>query len=77
MAKDQDKDPSKAKPLMGRLPVGSWSHASRVSYVRDPRIGGNTCTKVEPAVDLVHSTEIFLLEDGEKKVEIEPETRAF
>ncbi|KAK5164068.1 DNA-directed RNA polymerase II core subunit [Saxophila tyrrhenica] len=60
----------------GKAPVGSWSNASRYSCSLDPRINGNVGTKIDVLADLPPDRyELFLLEDGEKKVEFEPETR--
>ena len=64
--------------LSGRLPVGNWSHSSGYSCVKDPRIHGNAGTKVQVQHDLPPDRhELFLLDEGEKKVEHEPETRMF
>ena len=62
----------------GQLPVGLWSNASGYSCNKDPRINGNVGTKVDVTDDLPPERhELFLLSDGEKKVEYEPETRTF
>ncbi|KAK3701080.1 DNA-directed RNA polymerase II core subunit [Vermiconidia calcicola] len=74
MAQDSNGDtPIK---LGGRLPVGNYSNSSGYSCVKDPRIHGNTGTKVDVVIDQPPDRhELFLLDDGEKKVEYEPETR--
>ena len=58
----------------GRQPFGTWSNSAGYSCVTDPRINGNVGTKID--IDVPPDRhELFLLEDGEKKVEYEPETR--
>ena len=62
------------KPSGGKLPTGQYSHASGYACVLDPRIGGNVGTNID--IDMPPDRhELFLLDDGEKKVEYEPETR--
>ena len=62
----------------GRLPVGHWSYASGYACNKDPRTHGNVGTKVDVTDDLPPDRhELFLLDEGEKKVEYEPETRMF
>ena len=58
----------------GKLPFGHWSNASGYSCVKDPRVHGNVGSKV--TADLpADRHELFLLDDGEKKIEHEAETR--
>lgn len=62
----------------GRLPPGLYSNAVGYSCNKDPRISGNVMTKVDVTDDLPPERhELFLLDDGEKKVEYEVETRMF
>lgn len=56
------------------LPVGRSNHQCGHSIVTDPRLHGNVGTKIE--IDIPPDRhELFLLDDGEKKIEYEPETR--
>lgn len=55
--------------------MGIDSTKNRKSFATDPRIHGNTETKIEQVVDIPDRFESFLLAEGEKKVEHEPETR--
>lgn len=41
----------------------------------NPRIRGSTWTNVKPEIDEVDRHELFLLADGERKVEMETVTR--
>jgi DNA-directed RNA polymerase II subunit RPB11 len=50
-------------------------YAIRYSSVLDPRIKGSTWTNVKPEIDEVDRHELFLLADGERKVEMETVTR--
>jgi hypothetical protein len=50
-------------------------YAIRTSSVLDPRIGGSTWTNVKPEIDELDRHELFLLADGERKVEMETVTR--
>lgn len=50
-------------------------YASRYSGVTDPRIRGSTWTNVKPEIDIPDRHELFLLADGERKVEMETVTR--
>jgi hypothetical protein len=50
-------------------------YAIRYSGVLDPRIKGSTWTNVKPEVDIPDRHELFLLADGERKVEMETVTR--
>ena len=50
-------------------------YALRTSSVLDPRIGGSTWTNVKPEIDELDRHELFLLADGERKVEMETVTR--
>ncbi len=60
------------------MPVGVGSHAFRHFPTQDPRIHGNTGAQIDPTEDSPPERhELFLLGDGEKKVEYEPETRTF
>jgi hypothetical protein len=60
----------------GKEPHGSWSNKSGYSCNKDPRIHGNVGTKIDVTADLPPPRhELFLLDDDEKKVEFEPETR--
>ena len=60
----------------GGLALGHWSHVVGYSYVGDPRVHGNIGTKVDVTADIPPDRyELFLLGDGEKKVEYDPETR--
>lgn len=62
----------------GKEPFGYSANLSRYSMNRDPRIHGNVGTRIDVMADLPPDRhELFLLEDGEKKVEFEPETREF
>lgn len=45
------------------------------SGVLNPRIRGSTWTNVKPEIDEVDRHELFLLADGERKVEMETVTR--
>ena len=59
----------------GKLPVGHASHGARHSCSLDPRVRGKVGMRVE--IDFPPDRyELFLLGEGEKKVEVEPETRA-
>jgi len=51
------------------------NYATRIPAVRDPRIKGSTETNVKTEVDTTDRHELFLLADGEKKVEMETVTR--
>ena len=63
-------------PKGGRPPLGSWSYSSGYACNLDPRINGNVGTKIDVSADQPPDRyELFLLGDGEKKVEYEPETR--
>ena len=58
----------------GKLPFGMGSNMAGYSCVKDPRVHGNVGTKID--IDQPPDRyELFLLGDGEKKVEFEPETR--
>jgi hypothetical protein len=60
----------------GKLPHGYASNSAGYSMNKDPRINGNVGTKIDVTSDQPPDRhELFLLEDGEKKVEFEPETR--
>lgn len=60
----------------GKGPVGHYSNLAGYSANKDPRINGNVGTKIDVADDQpLDRHELFLLEEGEKKVEFEPETR--
>lgn len=62
----------------GLQPYSVWSNACGYSCVKDPRTHGNVGTKVDILADLADERhELFLLEDGEKKVEVDPETREY
>lgn len=61
----------------GRLPVGHSAYSACYSNVTDPRVHGNVGTKVDVTTDVPDRYELFLLGDGEKKVEYEPETREY
>jgi hypothetical protein len=52
-------------------------YASRYSGVVDPRIHGSTWTNVKAEIDIPDRHELFLLADGERKVEMETVTRKF
>lgn len=53
-------------------------YATRTPGVKDPRIAGSTWTKVKPNdFDIPDRHELFLLGDGEKKVEMETVTRKY
>lgn len=43
----------------------------------DPRLNGNVGTKIDTGADEDPRYESFILADGEKKVEVEPETREY
>lgn len=69
---------------MAESNVCSWhpaaldSYGARYSLFNDPRHYGNRGTKIDMQTDFGPSRhELFLLEDGEKKVEEDPETREF
>ena len=58
----------------GHLPTAHQSYKASYSLVLDPRVNGNVGSKCN--ADLPPDRyELFLLGDGEKKVEYEPETR--
>lgn len=60
----------------GKEPYGYSANVSGYSMNKDPRINGNVGTKIDVLADQPPDRhELFLLEDGEKKVELEPETR--
>ena len=74
MGRKQDSEESSPRKPSGRLPAGQWSYGARYSCVLDPRINGNVGTKID--IDIPPDRhELFLLDDGEKKVEYDPETR--
>lgn len=52
-------------------------YANRYSSVTDPRKNGSTWTNVKPEIDVLDRHELFLLADGERKVEMETVTRKF
>ena len=52
-------------------------YAIRYSGALDPRISGSTWTNVKPEIDEPDRHELFLLADGERKVEMETVTRKF
>lgn len=52
-------------------------YANRYSAVTDPRVRGSTWTNVKPEIDIPDRHELFLLADGERKVEMETVTRKF
>lgn len=75
MARD-NQDPYTPTKVGGREPLGHQNYRAGYSCVNDPRIHGNVSTKVDATVDVPPDrSELYLLDDGEKKVEIEPETR--
>ena len=51
------------------------SYGTRVPIVRDARVSGPTETKVKAEIDVLDRHELFLLADGEKKIEYETVTR--
>lgn len=56
--------------------LGHASYKAGYLCVRDPRVHGNVGTKIDVSADLPPPRyELFLLGDGEKKVEYDPETR--
>jgi hypothetical protein len=60
----------------GKEPYGLSSNKAGYSFNKDPRIHGNVGTKIDVTADLPPPRhELFLLDDDEKKVEFEPETR--
>lgn len=60
----------------GHLPVGHQAFSAGYSLVTDPRVNGNVGSEIDVSADLPPDRyELFLLGDGEKKVEYEPETR--
>jgi hypothetical protein len=60
----------------GKEPYGLSSHKAGYPSCKDPRIHGNVGTKIDVTADLPPPRhELFLLDDDEKKVEFEPETR--
>lgn len=52
-------------------------YAGRYSSVMDPRVHGSTWTNVKAEIDVPDRHELFLLADGERKVEMETVTRKF
>jgi hypothetical protein len=52
-------------------------YANRYASVLDPRMNGSTWTNVKPEIDIPDRHELFLLADGERKVEMETVTRKF
>lgn len=55
---------------------GLDSHVNRQSLAQDPRY--KTCsvgTKIDTSADIENRYESFILDDGQKKVEVDPETR--
>jgi len=53
-------------------------YVTRTPGVKDPRIAGSTYSKVKPHdFDIPDRHELFLLADGEKKVEMETVTREY
>lgn len=73
-----DEAAASTRPALSKRPANIQrfnSYAARHSTVMDPRIGGSTWTNVKPEIDLVDRHELFLLGDGEKKVEMETVTR--
>lgn len=63
------------KKPAGRLPQNSWSNAVGYACNKDPRVNGNVGTKIDVNVDEIIRSELYKLDDGEQKVEVEPETR--
>lgn len=58
-------------PEIARL----YQYGSRYSSVTDPRVNGSTETKIKAEVDGLDRHELFLLAEGEKKIEYETVTR--
>lgn len=58
----------------GQAPLGHSSNVNRVSFATDPKIHG-ACGSKMATDSLPKRHELFLLDDGEQKVEFEPETR--
>jgi hypothetical protein len=52
-------------------------YANRYAGALDPRMHGSTWTNVKPEIDIPDRHELFLLADGERKVEMETVTRKF
>lgn len=52
-----------------------YQYADRYTGVKDPRIRGSTWTNVKAEIDIPDRHELFLLADGERKVEMETVTR--
>lgn len=75
MARGKNGDMCERKGTGGKDPFGMYSNKALHAVNKDPRTHGNVCTMIEPYVDPQDRTELFLLDEGEKKVEIEPETR--
>lgn len=71
--------PSSPKPSLpthpSRVSAEMGKCHRQVPLSRDPRINGSTYTKVDVNHDSRDSHELFLLGDGEKKVEMTPVTR--
>lgn len=62
-------------PRPAHFQRNSSQYAIRLSSVLDPRISGSTETNVKPEIDVPDRHELFLLGDGERKVEMETVTR--
>lgn len=56
-------------------PYASYYSGMRGGAAFDPRTRGSTWTNVKPEIDELPRHELFLLADGERKVEMETVTR--
>ena len=70
-----DTSDGKSPPKGSQAPFGHHSYANRHSISHDPTIHGAVGSKMDKYDSQLDRHELFLLEDGEKKVEFEPETR--
>jgi len=77
MAKGGSKEHDPYTPKKGgELPMGHANYSANYSRVKDPRVHGNVGTKIDVTVDIADRSELYRLDDGENKVDVEPETRA-
>lgn len=71
--------PRKSSPRPAKIqsigPYASYYSGIRGTAALDPRTRGSTWTNVKPEIDELPRHELFLLADGERKVEMETVTR--